>query len=514
MCFQTERTGTSMPHLQIIANTSGKYRREKLEGRDHLVVPCVMLKEAVLEGSAGALYYPADEIETSPEAWNGMPIVIDHPEIEGESVTARQAEVFNTRKVGVLLETEAEDGKLRTECWFDEERTKAVDKRVYNAIVKKKKMEVSTGLGGEVEDKKGTFNGTAYTGVVRNFKPDHLAVLPDKIGALSVKQGGGLFTNALSKEPEGFQQVAARSITEAVKGLGITLIENELSFSDVSRTLCDLLSSEYGEPGKYWSGYVVDVFEGYVVFRNGDTTYRQDYTSTNDQIALTGEPVEVRRTVSYVTNASETEMAKKLSDKKKFVDRLITNGVAAEGDREKLMATDESILAMFETELDAKEAEVAKGKAKPELVTNEEKPKVKMTEEEWLDAAPKRLKRVLNRAEKREEDEKEKHIAVILNAEGNKFKKEWLENQDPDTLEGMAEIASKSQKGAKKKGDADEEDEDSPFVTNSRNRFNYEGNAGAFQPAGEDEEEEEDEDVLEPLAGPTFKDPRKASTRD
>lgn len=47
----------------IILNIGGKFRREELEGRPHLVVPAVILKESVLNGSKGPIFYPAEEIE-------------------------------------------------------------------------------------------------------------------------------------------------------------------------------------------------------------------------------------------------------------------------------------------------------------------------------------------------------------------------------------------------------------------------------------------------------------------
>ena len=52
-------------------------------------------------------------------------------------------------------------------------------------------MEVSTGLFSEIEPKPGVFKGRHYKGVVRNLRPDHLAILPDSIGACSIADGAG-----------------------------------------------------------------------------------------------------------------------------------------------------------------------------------------------------------------------------------------------------------------------------------------------------------------------------------
>lgn len=518
---------------RITANIGGKYRREKLEGRTHLVVPCVMLKEGVLNGSGGPIFYSEDEVGKNPDAWNGMPIVIDHPaEEDGTFVSARQATVFNQRKVGVVLETEW-DGKLKAEAWFDEERTKQVDKRVYNAIIKKKKMEVSTGLDGDLDDTPGDHDGVAYDASICNLRPDHLAVLPDQIGALSVADGGGLFANALKNEPEGFRTVAMRSIENAVKSIGAVFVANELSFSDRSRAISDLLSATYGEKGKYWSGWVTDVYDGYVIFWNGDKMWRQDYSVNDDAVSLTGTPTEVRRTVSYVANAAppteDDEMATKAKfDKKKFVERLIANGDATEEEREKLLATDEKVLITFEAALDAaavKENTEANDDHSAKKVVNKKKQVVEEddeddteietkpakkkvanaavveeTEEDAVKKLPKRLQKMLANAEKNEEALKGRYVKRILNSKGNRFKEEYLKAQDVEVLEGMARLATAT--------DEEDEDDDSPLTTNRR-KANYIGNAGAFDEPEDDEPEDETEDLLDVPEDIVFKDPRK-----
>lgn len=514
----------SKSYQKLTINIGGKkFRREKLEGRDHLVVPAVILKEAVLNGSEGPIFYPDEENSKDPSVWDAMPIVIDHPEDDdGVPTSARTKEIFDFSKVGVLLNTEYDDEKVRTECWFDEEKLKSVDMRVHNAIIKKKRVEVSTGLGVDLEEKKGTFKGTEYNGIARNYKPDHLAVLPDKVGALSVKDGAGLFANSLAKEPESFQTVAMRTMTEGVKNLGIKITANEVSFNDISRQICDLLMAEYGEPGKYWQGWVVDVFPDYVVYNNDGKLWRQEYSVKDDKVSLTGEATEVRRVVSYTTNSNEGKtMPKATFNKKKFVDQLIANGTAAETDREKLMGTDDSVLAMFETELppppkkkvDKEEVDevdeetvlededpkpTPKKKAKAEPVVNE------LTEEQALAILPKSIRNRLKRMDEEEDRKKAKLIKIILANKANRFKEEYLKKQDVDFLEGIARLAHVANR---KKDDEDDEDGDS-ILTGGRDRLNYVGNAGGFDDF-DDTEDEDDEEIYTPLSAPEFADPRK-----
>jgi hypothetical protein len=248
--------------------------------------------------------------------------------------------VLNSRKVGVVLNAQPDDAakKVKAECWFDEALVKSVDVRVYNNIVAEKPTESSTGLFLNRDPVKGKFGDTPYDGIAREQNPDHLAILPDKVGALSVKMGGGLFANA-EKEPESHRLIQQRTAENALKAVGIEFVGNELSFNTTMRMLSDVLSRTHGEKGKYWDGWVEDVFSGHVVFRDGKgKTWQQDYTANDKGVTLKGSAVEVTRTVSYkpVTansagdpNPQET----KQMDRTATINTLIQNGGYTETDR-------------------------------------------------------------------------------------------------------------------------------------------------------------------------------------
>ena len=166
----------------------------ELEGRPHRVVPVVMLTEGVHCGSNGPLYYPPDEIRASVPYWDGKPVVVYHPALYGGGVAGRP-DVFNRQKIGVLFGTRYEAGALKADAWIDPARAAAVDPRVLAAIDRRTVMEVSTGLFTENAASPGVWNGEGFHAVARNFRPDHLAVLPDMVGACSVADGAGLVRN-------------------------------------------------------------------------------------------------------------------------------------------------------------------------------------------------------------------------------------------------------------------------------------------------------------------------------
>lgn len=168
-----------------------------LEGRKHFVVPVIMAVEGVLNGSNGPLFYPAAELEKSIHLWNGKPVVVYHPDMYNSGLAGNPT-VFNQQKVGTVFFAKFSDRALKAEAWLDIERLGIVDKRVLNAIHQKKMVEVSTGLFTDTKDEVGTFNGKAYDGVAHNYRPDHLAILPDQVGACSIADGAGLCRNLLT----------------------------------------------------------------------------------------------------------------------------------------------------------------------------------------------------------------------------------------------------------------------------------------------------------------------------
>lgn len=203
--FNNRRKGKTFRRFEhVTLNLNGaKATRQKLEGREHIVVPCVMITEGVHNGSRGPGFYPERETAPTVMAWNGMPIVKDHPESqEGDGITARDPEVLDGSHVGVVLNTRWERRKKRLTCqaWLDVKRTNAVDSRIIRNIESGKKVEVSTGLFLNRQKKKGTFKGERYTWVARDQRPDHLAILLDDKGACSVKKGCGLNTNSSKKK--------------------------------------------------------------------------------------------------------------------------------------------------------------------------------------------------------------------------------------------------------------------------------------------------------------------------
>ena len=170
-------------------------RTATLEGKTHFVVPMVMLTEGVHNGSNGPILYQADDLRASLQAWNGRPVVVYHPQLNGRGVSACDPDIVNRYKIGTVFNARFDGKRLTAEAWIDQERVGQVDDRVLQTILHNRQMEISTGLYFGFDVGEGTWNGQPYIATARNHQPDHLAILPDLKGACSISDGCGLMRN-------------------------------------------------------------------------------------------------------------------------------------------------------------------------------------------------------------------------------------------------------------------------------------------------------------------------------
>jgi hypothetical protein len=315
-----------------------------MEGREYLVVPMVMITNGVHTGSKGELNYPEEELSKTPEAWNMKPVVVYHPVINGVGVSACDPEIVDAYKIGLIMNTRYDEGALRAEAWIEAERASLVDNRVLAGVQNGEMMEVSTGLFTDNKDENGAI-------VARNYRPDHLAILPDQVGACSIADGAGLCRNQaedrLAELLGKLEERLGKPSAEAAMGLFSegTLALNELTHDATRTGLRQALEVKF--PGQ--EVWVEDVFDDRVVYEQGGSLWQLDYTIENDLVKLDGSPVRVARVVSYeevgplVGNTSENPTHKGVPmTAKEIVDGLIANDAThwEETDREHLMAFD------------------------------------------------------------------------------------------------------------------------------------------------------------------------------
>lgn len=196
MANQCLSHGTLQKLPSFTVNFGAGIKRVTHNGTEYFVAPLTMIVPGILHGSKGPLLYREKELQQNVAAWNGVPLTVQHPSMNGIPVSAKYKGVWEQQGIGFVKNAQYR-GKLVAEGWFDAKRTKRISPATYNALVSGQPIELSTGLFTEnVPVKNGlTHKGRSYTHIATNFKPDHLAILPDRRGACSIKDGCGVMVN-------------------------------------------------------------------------------------------------------------------------------------------------------------------------------------------------------------------------------------------------------------------------------------------------------------------------------
>lgn len=415
----------------LVSNLVGLVRNEILEGRPYLAVPMVMMKEGVLNGSDGPLLYTSEELAKVPQVWNTKPVVVQHPTFNGKSLSACDPVVLEKSRVGMIMNTSWDGLRLKAEAWLEPSRLNTVDSRVLNAVQKGELMEVSTGLFSEVEAKPGLYKGIPYKGIARNLRPDHLAILPDSIGACSIADGAGLMRNGRRE-----MQMILNSLW----------INSDLAHDQIRLLLREATEAEFGETCDYI--YIEDVFDTYYVYKMAEGLWQRNYSLKEGKAVLEDFPIRVEKKVTYVALANEEK------GKKKMENTIKTSlGVRKEEDREFLEGLSEGQLTKnMQT---AKTAVVTT----PSIPPTEEK-KEEIVEEvkqvdntgqvkapsDYLEALPAEIREVLNEALTTQAEQKAKLVESIVANKKNILSKEQLTTLKMTELKAMAALAQEEPK--------------------------------------------------------------------
>lgn len=170
-------------------------RTETHEGRRHIVVPAVIMREGVHCGNHGPLLHLAEELGRYTSAWDGIPVTIKHPEKDGVNVSANSPDISESYKVGVIFNTVMANDKLKTEVWIDEAKIRQLSPEALSYIMNRRPLDVSVGVFTDEEQTTGNWHGEDYTAIARNHRPDHLALLPGEQGACGWADGCGIRTH-------------------------------------------------------------------------------------------------------------------------------------------------------------------------------------------------------------------------------------------------------------------------------------------------------------------------------
>lgn len=417
----------SQNYISLVSNLVGLVRNETLEGRPYLAVPMVMIKEGVLNGSDGPILYTSEELAKVPQVWNTKPVVVQHPTLNGKSLSACDPDVLEKYRVGMILNTSWDGQRLKAEAWLEPSRLEAVDSRVLNAVQNGEMMEVSTGLFSEIEQKPGVFKGRHYKGVVRNLRPDHLAILPDSIGACSIADGAGLMRNN-RKEME-----------LILNSFGIN---RDAAHDKVRLLLRNAASAELGES----FDFIENVFDTTFVYKTNEGLWQRNYSLQGGKAVLEGLPVRVERDVTYKALINENQGKKKMENTiktslgvRKEEDREFLEGLS-EGQLSKIMNTAKTTVTPSIPPTEERKEEIVE---EVKQVDNTEQVKAPS---DYLEALPAEIREVLNEALTTQAEQKAKLVESIVANKKNILSKEQLATLKMTELKAMAALAQEEPK--------------------------------------------------------------------
>lgn len=212
------------------------YRVDYLDGREHLIIPVVMMRsDVVMNGTL----VPASEMYAF--SWNGVPVTVGHPADTTQNfVTANAPDIVENWVVGQIFNAYVVEGVMKAEAWIDVAKANSKHGDLVERIMSSQNMDVSTGFFSKDVPATGTSNGRTYSKVASGILPDHLALLPDETGACSWEDGCGV-RNKQEKKP--MSKIVGNSMNDLLSSISIKANERGKD-DDWRQILADLISDD------------------------------------------------------------------------------------------------------------------------------------------------------------------------------------------------------------------------------------------------------------------------------
>lgn len=451
--------------MQTYSNSNKEYeiREETLNGRVYVVVPVTMMVEGVHQGSHGPLLHTASELGKIPESWNGIPVTVGHPVVDGSFVSANSPQVLESWAIGNVFHTTLNGLSLKSEAWLEKSKL-ALHENLNDRIENGEIIEVSVGVFSEDEMVEGTWHNEQYIAVAKNLRPDHLAILPNETGACSVKDGCGIRVNSKNMKLNEKQL----KVFKELKQQGY--IVSELTVNQSLLKLVEKIRSfVYQMDNETTWYYVEEIEDNSVIYsksgRDIETKlYKQGYAITaDDSITFVGDPIEVKKKIEYETvlndnteikrtrkvNTLKTE-EKQMSNEKCTqcisvkASELIANSATqfTEADRGWLETLEESQLDKMlpKTAPASQSAQITQ-----EMAVNALQSALK-DEESWINVMPKSMQEQTRSALKLHADHKKSLVqSIIANTEQGTWTEDELSTYEVEKLEKIAKTAKATQ---------------------------------------------------------------------
>ena len=174
--------------------------------------PCTLMVEGVHHGNHGPLYWAAHVLRAAAAAWEGAPVSLNHPQVDGQMVSINHSPAVWARYA---------IGRV-TRPYYDPQKkalraTIQIPANHPQAAKIQGLKEVSVGVFSEETETYGDWQGEAYSACAITMQPDHLAILADgQKGACAWEDSCGIRVNRESLQI--LQAAAMTALNHLMKG--------------------------------------------------------------------------------------------------------------------------------------------------------------------------------------------------------------------------------------------------------------------------------------------------------
>ncbi len=289
--------------IAINSSTTGKFRRENVGGREHLITNMVPI---VGDSTMNGIFYPLDQVKASYLQLNNLPAPNGHPTVEGQNISAFHPFAINAHNIGAFVRAPRMKGKkVENELLVDVEvANKSEDgQELLRRIENGEFIGVSTGLTiNDLEPQTGVDDyGVPFQSVGRGFNFDHVALLMNEDAAGA--HAGTAVVNGKSV-------IIANMHIPNVEG---DLETNALTVQGLSKQLDEALKEAYHTGAEREWIWIDEIFidENKVVFTHEKVDERTTMMmapfqiDTNGDVELTGVAFPVRKKVTFVPTGEQ-----------------------------------------------------------------------------------------------------------------------------------------------------------------------------------------------------------------
>lgn len=462
-------------HITAQIDAGAETRTEVLLGREYLVVPVIAMVQGVRHGANsdgnGELGL-VTEFGKHPVSWNSKPVVLNHPEVNGDFVSANTPTVLESYYLGAIHRTEVVGSKLRMEAWLDPsvETRELATQAMFNRIRDGETVEVSVGMFVDLEEVDGTFEGESYGAIWHNIVPDHLALLESGIeGACSIADGCGTHRNQ-TKDQQGDSIMPKMRVDKSAEscavnaeggcgcggacdksavqpqetGESLTQLKRVLSALRVEGAPADMLSNDVytvlstalnatQSSYAYVVGFTAEnvVFETYSSVLDRWAVFQQNYSIDDDgTVTFPSDSIEVRL-LTKVVSVAEADGGEPIN-----VNTTDEEAIVAENTNEET--------GSVEPEVEANVDSVEGSEASIETPVAQAAPAAPVVQsvQEYIAAAPEAMREVLNQGHKVLQAQKAAAITALKGTGRCKFSDDVLNSMDIDGLTNLQELAN------------------------------------------------------------------------